>query len=414
MKKISNSTWILIAMVAGIVAGFFLGEKGAVFAPLGDIFILLLKMVIIPLVFFSVVSGAAALGKTKSAGKVGLITIGYYMGTSAISVVLGLLAGMIFKPGLGVKIPESLMTDSSKFAEAAEVAGFWETLMGIIPENPFASLVSGNILQILFFALFFGIALSVMPEEKQKPLMTLLDIINDALIWIIMRILAIAPFGVFGLMINAIAQFGLDIMVLVLALFAVFSGTLGLIHFVLIPLLGFLLGGMNPLKFLAGMKETQILAFASASSMATLPVNKQECEALGVKPEVTSFVLPLGATINMNGNAMLYALTAMFFAQLFGVELGMPQYVAIVLTSVLGAIGTAGVPGPALLSVAVLAAAGIPLAGLPLIFGVDRLFDMMRTSTNVLGDASCAVIVNKILGEEHASAADPEGVGAET
>jgi Na+/H+-dicarboxylate symporter len=413
MKKVSSSTWILIAMVAGVVAGFFLEEKGAIFAPLGDIFILLIKMVIIPLIFFSIVSGSAALGKTKSAGKVGIITIVYYMGTSAVSVILGLLAGIIFKPGLGVEIPESLMTDASKYAENAEIAGFWETVMGIIPENPFASLVSGNILQILFFALFFGIAVSVMPEKKQKPLMTLLDIINEGLIWIIRQVLRIAPIGVFGLMVNAIAQFGLDIMVLVLALFAVFSGTLALIHFGMIPALAMIFGGINPFRFLGGMKETQILAFASASSMATLPINKRDCEALGVKPEVTSFVLPLGATINMNGNAMLYALTAVFFSQLFGVELGMPQYVAIVLTSVLGAIGTAGVPGPALLVVAVLVAAGIPLAGLPLIFGVDRLFDMMRTSTNVLGDASCAVIINRILGKETVPAGSAAAVRAE-
>ena len=312
MTKISNSTQILMAMVLGIVAGFFLGEKGAMFAPLGDIFILLIKMV-------------------------------------------------------------------------------------IIPENPFASLVSGNILQILFFALFFGIALSVIPDEKRQPLIDLIETINQAMIWMIKKVLIIAPIGVFGLMVNSIALFGMDIMKLVLALLAVFSGTLALIHFGMMPLLVMLLGRMNPIKFLAGMKETQILAFASASSMATLPVNKQECEALGVKPAVTAFVLPLGATINMNGNAMLYALTATFFAQMFEVELGMGQYVAIILTSVLGAIGTAGVPGPALLVVAVLVAAGIPLAGLPLIFGVDRLFDMMRTSTNVLGDASCAVIVNRML-----------------
>ncbi|GBC60482.1 dicarboxylate/amino acid:cation symporter [Desulfonema ishimotonii] len=402
MKKVSGSTMILIAMAAGIVTGFFLGEKGAVFAPLGDIFILLIKMVIIPLVFFSIISGAAALGETKSAGKVGLFTIVYYLGTSAVSVILGLLAGSIFKPGLGVKIPESLMTDASTYAENAEIAGFWETIMGIIPENPFESLVSGNILQILFFALFFGISLSVMPREKQKPVLDILDTVNAGMIWMIRKILMIAPIGVFGLMVNSIALFGMEIMRLVLALLAVFSGTLAIIHFGIIPLLVMVFGRMNPLKFLGGMKETQILAFASASSMATLPVNKQECEDLGVKPEVTSFVLPLGATINMNGNAMLYALTAMFFSQMFGVELGMAQYVAIVLTSVLGAIGTAGVPGPALLVVAVLVAAGIPLAGLPLIFGVDRLFDMMRTSTNVLGDASCAIIVDKMLAGEAA------------
>lgn len=397
MKKISGSNQILIAMIAGIVAGFFLKEKGVIFAPLGDIFILLIKMVIIPLIFFSIISGAAALGETKSAGKVGLFTIFYYLGTSAVSVILGLLAGTIFKPGLGVKIPESLMTDAATYAENAEVAGFWETIKGIIPENPFDSLVSGNILQILFFALFFGIALSVMTKEKQRPVLDILDTVNEGMIWMIQKILVVAPIGVFGLMVNSIALFGMDIMRLVLALLAVFSGTLALIHFGIIPLLAMLLGGMNPLRFLGGMKETQILAFASASSMATLPINKQDCEALGVRPEVTSFVLPLGATINMNGNAMLYALTAVFFAQMFGVDLGMPQYVAIILTSVLGAIGTAGVPGPALLVVAVLVAANIPLAGLPLIFGVDRLFDMMRTSTNVLGDASCAVIVNRML-----------------
>jgi Na+/H+-dicarboxylate symporter len=400
MKKISGSNQILIAMVAGVVAGFFLGEKGAVFAPLGDIFILLIKMVIIPLVFFSIISGAAALGETKSAGKVGLFTVAYYLATSAVSVILGLLAGGIFKPGMGVKIPPSLMTDPSTYAENARIAGFWETIQGIIPNNPFNSLSSGNILQILFFALFFGIALSVMPRERQRPVLDILDTLNDGMIWMIQKILVVAPIGVFGLMVNSIALFGMDIMQLVIKLLAVFTGTLALIHFGMIPLLAMFLGRMNPLRFLGGMKETQILAFASASSMATLPVNKKNCEALGVQPEVTAFVLPLGATINMNGNAMLYALTSVFFAQMFGIDLGMPQYVAIVLTSVLGAIGTAGVPGPALLVVAVLVAANIPLAGLPLIFGVDRLFDMMRTSTNVLGDASCAVIVNRVLEDE--------------
>jgi Na+/H+-dicarboxylate symporter len=410
MKKISNSTLILIAMIAGIVAGYFLGEKGAIFAPLGDIFILLIKMVIIPLIFFSIVSGAAALGETGSAGKVGIITILYYMGTSAVSVVLGLVAGTIFKPGLGVEIPESLMTDASRYAENADIAGFWETVMGIIPENPFASLVSGNILQILLFALFFGIALSVMPKEKQKPVIDVLDTVNEGMIWMIRKILLIAPLGVFGLMANSIALFGMDIMVLVLALFAVFTGTLATIHFGMIPLLAMVFGGMNPLRFLSGTKDAQLLAFASASSMATLPITKENCEALGVKPEVTSFVLPLGATINMNGNAMLYALTSVFFAQMFGIELGMPQYIAIIVTSVLGAIGTAGVPGPALLVVAVLVAAGIPLAGLPLIFGVDRLFDMMRTSTNILGDASCAVIVDRMLEDEQTKGAEPQPV----
>lgn len=397
MKKINESMQVLIAMVLGIVAGVVLGEKASIFAPLGDIFISLIKMLIIPLILVSIILGSAALGKTKSAGKVGIFTISYYLITSGVATTLGLVAGSIFKPGLGVTIPEEFITSAETFAGNQKIAGVWETVIGIIPSNPFQSLSSGNILQILFFALFFGIALSTMPEEKQKPLVEALETANGAMIWMIKKVLIIAPIGVFGLMASSISQFGLDIMVLVLKLFVVFAGTLILIHFGMIPCLVKFFTGMNPFHFINGMKETQLFAFASASSMATLPLNKTECEALGVRSEVTSFVLPLGATINMNGNAMLYALTAVFFAQFYGIELGMMQYVTIVVTSVLGAIGTAGVPGPALLIVAVLIAAGIPVTALPLVFGVDRLFDMMRTSTNVFGDASCAVIVEDML-----------------
>lgn len=400
MKKINESVQVLIAMVLGILAGVVLGEKASIFAPLGDIFINLIKMMIVPLILVSIILGSAALGKTKSAGKVGIFTIAYYLLTSAVATVFGLIAGTIFKPGLGVEIPEKFITNASTFVENQKVAGFWETLNGIIPSNPFQSLTSGNILQILFFALFFGIALSTMDEKKQQPVIDFLETANDALIWMIKKVLIIAPIGVFGLMASSVSQFGLDIMVLVLKLFLTFAGTLFLIHFGMIPGLVKVFTGMSPLKFIGGMKETQLFAFASASSMATLPLNKQECEGLGVRNDVSSFVLPLGATINMNGNAMLYALTAVFFAQFYGIELGMMQYVTIIVTSVLGAVGTAGVPGPALLIVAVLISAGIPVTGLPLVFGVDRLFDMMRTSTNVFGDASCAVIVEDMLRKE--------------
>lgn len=400
MKKLNSSTWILIAMFLGIGAGALLGEKGAVFGPLGDIFISLIKMLVIPLVFFSIISGAAALGKTKSAGKVGFLTIGYYLLTSAVSVVLGLIAGNIFKPGLGVEVPQSLLTDSSTYAEAGNIAGFWDTILGIIPKNPFESLVSGNILQILFFALFFGICLSALEDKKQKPVLDILDTVNEVLILMITKVLIIAPLGVFALMVNSIAVFGIDVLLLVLKLFLVFTGTLAVIHFVMIPGLVKIFAGVNPIAFIKRLAPAQILAFSTASSMATLPVTKKCCEELGVSKTTTSFVLPLGATVNMNGNAMLYALTTVFFAQMYGVELGMTQYIAIILTSVLGAIGTAGVPGPALLVVAVLLAAGVPITALPLIFGADRLFDMMRTSTNIFGDASCAVIIERFISGE--------------
>ncbi len=397
MKKLNNSTWILIAMVLGIGAGALLGEKGVMFGPMGDIFIGLIKMLVIPLVFFSIISGAAALGETKSAGKVGFLTIFYYLGTSAISVVLGLIAGNVFKPGLGVEIPQALLTDSSTYAEAGNIAGFWDTILGIIPKNPFESLVSGNILQILFFALFFGICLSALDAKKQRPVLDVLDTVNDVFILMITKVLVIAPLGVFALMVNSIALFGIDVLLLVLKLFLVFTGTLAVIHFVMIPGLVKIFAGVNPITFIRKLAPAQLLAFSTASSMATLPITKQCCEEIGVSKSTTSFVLPLGATVNMNGNAMLYALTTVFFAQIYGVELGMAQYAAIILTSVLGAIGTAGVPGPALLVVAVLLAAGVPITALPLIFGADRLFDMMRTSTNIFGDASCAVIIEKVI-----------------
>lgn len=401
MKKLSSSGAILLAMILGIGAGAIMGESASIFAPLGDIFLKLITMLIIPLVFFSIISGAASLGKTKSAGKVGVLTLGYYLLTSAISVLIGIGAGLLFKPGLGITVPSSLLTDASTYSEAGKVAGFWETVKGIIPSNPFESLITGNILQILVFSLFFGICLSTLDEKKQKPLLEVLDTINETLIKMVGKILLFAPFGVFGLMANSIAIFGIDILALVFKLFAVFTLALSIIHFGMIPSLVAAFTDIGAFRFIKTLLPAQILAFSTASSMATLPVNKKCCEELGVDNTTSSFILPLGATVNMNGNAMLYGLTTMFFAQMFSVDISISQYVAIILTSVLGAVGTAGVPGPSLLVVAVLSAAGVPVVALPLVFGIDRIMDMMRTSTNILGDASCAVIMDRLIKKEN-------------
>lgn len=403
MKRFSSSGFIIIAMFLGILVGGILGDKAAIFAPLGNIFLKLITMLIVPLVFFSIISGAAALGKTKSAGKVGFLTLGYYLLTSAVAVIIGIAGGAIFKPGLGIVVPKSLLTDASTYASSSHVTGFWDTVLNIIPSNPFESLTTGNILQILVFALFFGICLSTLSQEKQKPLLDILDTINEVLIKMVGKILIFAPFGVFGLMANSIALFGIDILALVVKLFSVFTLSLGLIHFIMIPGLVKIFTGINPIKFIKTLAPAQILAFSTASSMATLPVNKECCDKLGVDSATSAFILPLGATINMNGNAMLYGLVSIFFAQMFNVELGMAQYIAIILTSVLGAVGTAGVPGPSLLVVAVLSAAGIPVVALPLVFGIDRIMDMMRTSTNIFGDASCAVIMDHIMKKERNS-----------
>ncbi|MGL4672339.1 MAG: dicarboxylate/amino acid:cation symporter [Cetobacterium sp.] len=400
MKKLSSSTAIIISMILGIISGIFLQEKAVIFAPLGDLFLKLITMLIVPLVFFNIILGAMSLGKTKSAGKVGFLTLSYYLVTSCIAVVIGIGAGYIFNPGVGIVVPASLLAKDGAFAAATTNPGFWSTILSMIPDNPFKSLIEGNILQIIFFSLFFGICMSKLPDEKQKPVVDILETINDTLIKMVEKILLVAPIGVFGLMANSIALFGIEILVLVTKLFLVFSLALALIHFGMLPGLVKLFTGISPIKFIKKTAPAQILAFSTASSMAALPVNTECCKQLGVKNSTASFILPLGATVNMNGNSMLYGLLAMFFAQMFNIELGPVQYIGIVLTSVLGAVGTAGVPGPSLLVVAVLATAGIPVVALPLVFGIDRIMDMMRTSTNILGDASCAVIMENILSKD--------------
>jgi Na+/H+-dicarboxylate symporter len=388
---------IIVAMFLGILAGVMMGETASVFRPLGDLFVQLIKMVVIPLVAVSIIGGAASIGNGKSAGKIGVTTFAYYLGTTVLAVILGLIAGEIFKPGAGIPIDSINSMFSNEYADQGSLPGFWETLKGIVPANPIQALVDGNILQILFFSLFLGFGISSVKEDKRVYLTNVLDALGDALVFVILKIMYIAPIGVFALMADATGTFGFSILGLVLKLFVVYVVVLLIHTFGVYGLVVKLFSKVSPLKFFKKIYKVQLVALSTASSMATLPVNMETCEEeLGVSKETTSFVLPLGATINMDGNAIYYALAACFFAQLFGIELGMAQYVAIIITATIGSIGQAGVPGPSLLVVAVLLSANIPVLGLPLLFGVDRLFDMLRTAVNVTGDASCAVIVDKL------------------
>lgn len=403
--KINLGVAILISMILGIIAGAILKEKASIFAPLGAVFIHLIKMMVIPLITVSIILGASALGETKSAGKVGVGTFVYYLGTTAVAVTLGLVFGGIFKPGMGLQegsLPEQFLDKTGSLAAKGDIAGFWDTILGIIPTNPIQGLVNGNILQILFFSLFLGIALSKLTKEKREPVITVLQSLNDAMIWMILKVMVLAPIGVFGLMADAVGTFGYDILALVLKLLIVYTAALIVQTFGIYPLMVKFLSKVNPGKFIKKISKAQIVALSTASSMATLPVTFEVCEEeLGVSNETTSFVLPLGATINMDGNAIYYALCAMFFAQMYGIELGMTQYIAIIITATVGSIGQAGVPGPSLLVVAVLLAAGLPVQALPLLFGVDRIFDMMRTAVNITGDASCAVVMQGMLDKEN-------------
>jgi Na+/H+-dicarboxylate symporter len=392
---------VVIAMIVGTAVGAFMGQSATVFAPLGAIFINLIKMLVIPLVAVALISGAAGLGNSQSAGKVGLVTLGYFGLTSALAVALALFMGEVFKPGMGIDVSGVEGMFSAEYASKGELPTFWATITGMIPTNVFQSLNEANILQILVFCMFFGIAISKQEKARREPIINGVNCIVDAMVWMINKVMIIAPIGVFGLMAEAVGTFGFGALMVVFKLFVVYVAAILVFGFVVYPAMVHILTKTSAKKFVSAMKKPQAVALSTASSMATLPVTMDTCEKeLGVKNSTASFVLPLGATINMSGNAIYYGLVAIFFAQLFNIDLGMGAYIAIIVTSTLGAVGQAGVPGPSFLVVAVLLAAGIPIEGLPLLFALDRIFDMIRTALNITGDAACAVIVDALVEEE--------------
>lgn len=395
--------WIIIAMILGIIAGAIMGKGASVFAPLGDIFMQLIKMVVIPLITASIITGAASIGDSKSAGKMGIATFAYYLATTAIAVCLGLFFGELVKPGLGIDKATVQSMFSLEYASKGSIPGFWETIKGVIPVNPFEALANGNnILSILFFSLFFGFGVASLKGENKKTVIGFFNGVTDALIYVITKVMYIAPVGVFALMADATGNFGYKVLALLVKLLAVYIVVLLIHSYGIYGTSIKLFSNRSPKLFFKKIYKAQLLALSTASSMATLPLNKEICEEeFGVSNKSTSFVLPLGATINMDGNAIYYALATCFFAQLFGIDLGVHQYIAIIFTATIGSIGQAGVPGPSLLVVAVLISAGVPVEGLPLLFGVDRIFDMLRTAVNITGDASCAIIVNTLLEKDN-------------
>ncbi len=396
---------VVVAMVLGAIVGVMMGEDASIFAPLGTFFIHLIKMLVIPLVAVSIIAGAASLGAGPSAGKVGIGTIGFFMVTSALAVTLALVMGEIFQPGIGMDFSQHSVGLAAVTAEQGALPGVADTIIGMIPTNVFESLTGGNILQILVFCIFFGIALTKVNQEAAKPITSALNTIVEAFIWMINIVMLIAPIGVFGLMADSVGTFGFQSLTVVLNLFLVYVAAILIYGFIFFPLMVKFFSNVPVGKFLSAMKKPQALAMSTASSMAALPVNIEVCEKeLGVSKSTASFVLPLGATINMSGNAIYYGLVAVFFAQMFNIDLSIGAYVAIIFTSTLGAIGQAGVPGPSFLVVAVLIAAGIPIEGLPLLFALDRVFDMIRTTLNITGDAVCAVVIDKFNPETEISA----------
>lgn len=391
--------WIIIATILGAVVGLAMGKPAHMFAPMGDLFMQLIKMVVVPLVLFSLVGGAASLGQSSSAGKIGALTFIYYGVTTAVAVAIGLLFSEIFQPGAGIDMASlsGAAVQVDHMEESTKIPGFWETVIGFVPANPVKALVDGNILQIIVFAMSMGFAISFLDKAKQTFLLNFFNFMTELFIKVMTGIMYIAPIGVFCLMADATGSFGYAVLAKIIYLIVLYVIVLAIITYVMIGGSVAMFSKCTTYKnFFKSMWKVQVFAFSTASSIATLPLNMNTAiNELGVSKETTSFALPLGATINMNGNAAYYAMAATFIAQMYGMDLSFAQYVAIIITSTLGAVGQAGVPGPTLLVVAVLVSAGIPIDALPILFGVDRIFDMLRTAVNITGDAACATIVDR-------------------
>ena len=457
------ATKIVLSLMLGLAFGLYANVAGidaSVLKPVGDMFLKLITMIVVPLVFSSLLVGVASLGDLNKLARFGSKTIAYYLMTTCIAVTIGLLVANIVQPGSNID-PETRQRIASKFkAEADEkmaksaegkaleeetakgkskpanagapapsgegqpappalaqkdksvfgilgrlVARLIDTLVNIVPKNPLKALIEGEMLQIIFFALFLGLCLTMLPEDKSRPFIAFFDSLSDAMLKMVQVVMLIAPYGVFALIASVVSQFGADVLQALLTYSLVVLAGLTIHLVVVYPSAVFLLARRSPARFLRGIAPAWSVAFSTSSSNATLPVTMRTVEnRLGVPERVSSFVLPLGATINMDGTALYQGVAAFFIFQVYGIPLDLGDQLVIVMTATLASIGTAGVPGVGIVMlILVLQSVGLGAdkigEGIALILGVDRLLDMCRTVVNVTGDASCAVIVAKTEGE---------------
>jgi Na+/H+-dicarboxylate symporter len=407
-KKMTLTSKVLIGMGIGIAVGLFInllslnGEGTFVneyivngfFHVIGKMFVTSLKMLVVPLVFFSLITGVLGIGDINALGKVGAKSFALYMLTTAIAIAVGIGIAAMVGIGEGVNLT-SVATFSAKEAPALS-----SVLIDIIPSNIINAMAEGKMLQIIFFSILVGISI-LMVGKKAEPVVELIEIGNEIMMKMVNIVMAVAPYAVFALLAKAIADLGLGLLADLAGYVLVLIAAL-MIH-LFVTLMGILkiFSGMNPSIFLKKMRETQIFAFSTSSSNATIPVTlRAVTERLGVNNSVASFTVPFGATINMDGTAIMQGVATVFIANAYGVDLGITGYLTVILMSVLASIGTAGVPGVGLIMLSmVFTQVGLPVEGIGLILGVDRLLDMIRTAVNVSGDATVSVIVAKSEGK---------------
>ncbi|MFI0434921.1 MAG: dicarboxylate/amino acid:cation symporter [Parachlamydiaceae bacterium] len=384
---------IFIGLLLGAMTGLIIGEKAIYLKPLGTLFLNMINMIIVLLILSSMAVGITSIHDPKKLGRIGGKSVGMYFTTTLIAIMTGLILANVFDLGQGLGL-------QAKEVSQAKSLSLMEIIISVIPSNPIAAMVKGDILQVIVFAVFLGIAINF-SGSKGKPLLNFLESLADVMYRLTSIVMEFSPIGVFGLMAWVTGTFGLTLFLPLFKFLAVYY-TACIVHFIVVY--GSLIKGAGRLQlwpFLRGMGDAIMMAFSTCSSAATLPV-AMHCvqENLGVSKNISGFVLPLGITMNMNGGAIYQTMSAIFIAKAYGIPLDTYSYVTLVLTTIFSAIGTAGIPGGGFIMLsAVLTSVGLPLEGLALLAGIDRLRDMMTTVLNILGDAAVTVFIAKQEGE---------------
>ncbi len=402
-KSPSLTTKILFAMIIGIITGIIINLLfketlwvqnfivGGLFSVIGKIFVAALKMMVVPLVLVSLTSGVTKLGDINQLGRIGAKALAFYLMTTAIAVSIAMMMATLINPGTGFDVAGKQVEFAAKEAPALS-----EVLINMVPSNPVHAMAEGNMLQIIVFAILFGIAITL-SGNKGKHVLNLINDLDYVVLKMVDIVMKMAPVGVFSLIANTFASQGIDIILPLAGYFITVVLALMLHLFGTFSLLLKLLGRLNPIIFYQKIRPVLLFAFSTASSNATIPVTlKTVEEKMGVDNKIASFTVPLGATINMDGTAIMQGVATVFIANVYGVALTGSDFLSVIITATLASIGTAGVPGVGLIMLAmVLGQVGLPVEGIALIIGVDRLLDMMRTAVNVTGDATVSCIIAK-------------------
>ena len=396
IKKTTLPVQMVLGLVLGVLVGSLVSTETAAlwFRPLGQLFITLIRMVVVPLVLATIIAGAAGIHDLSKLGRVASKTLAYYFLTTGIAVAIGLFVANIMQPGIGLNL-------STEGLRAKEITppSIVQTLLNIVPMNPIEALATGNLLQVIFFAVIFGFALSSLGESG-RPLLHIFELLGDVMLRMTNMVMLYAPVGVFGLIVFTVSQHGLSVL-LPLGKLILVAAVASLLHVSLcyLPLV-LCLVKIPLLRFFHGIAEPWIIAFTTCSSAAALPANLQAARRLGASKSVASFSIPLGNTINMDGTAIYIGIASVFAAEIYGISLTLNDQITVIILGLLASIGSAGVPGAVLIMISlVFTQINIPLEAIALIAGIDRILDMFRTSTNVLGDALGALVVSRLEGD---------------